>query len=46
MECTIEEQRIVRLWAKGLPAKDIHKEMHPVYADKCLSRKAVHSRLK
>jgi hypothetical protein len=29
--------------AKELPAKDIHKEMIPVYADKCLSRKAVHS---
>jgi hypothetical protein len=31
------------LWAKGLNAKDIHKEMLPVYAGKCLSRKAVHS---
>ena len=44
-ECTTKEQRaVVRfLWAKGLPAKDIHKKMLPVYFDKCLSRKAVHS---
>jgi hypothetical protein len=28
---------------KGLPAKDIHKEMSPVYGEKCLSRKAVHN---
>jgi hypothetical protein len=30
-ECTTEEQRsVVRfLWAKGLDAKDIHKEMFP-----------------
>jgi hypothetical protein len=25
------------LWAKGLNAKDIHKEIFPVYVDKCLS---------
>jgi hypothetical protein len=31
------------LWAKGLNAKDIHKEMLHVYGGKCLSRKAVHS---
>jgi hypothetical protein len=31
------------LWKKGLKAKDIHKEMFPVYGGKCLSRKAVHS---
>jgi hypothetical protein len=31
------------LWTKGLNAKDIHKEMFPVYGGKCLSRKAVHS---
>jgi hypothetical protein len=30
------------LWAKGLNAKDIHKEMFPVYDGKCLSGKAVH----
>jgi hypothetical protein len=28
------------LRAKGLTAKDIHKEMFPVYGGKCLSRKA------
>jgi hypothetical protein len=33
----------VLLWAEGLTAKDIHKEMFPVYDGKCLSRKAVHS---
>jgi hypothetical protein len=31
------------LWAKGLNAKDILKEMFPVYGGKCLSRKAVHN---
>jgi transposase len=30
------------LWAKGLNAKDIHKEMFPGYGGNCLSRKAVH----
>jgi hypothetical protein len=30
------------LWVKGLNAKDINKEMFPVYGGKCLSRKAVH----
>jgi hypothetical protein len=30
------------LWAEGLNAKDIHKEMFPVYGWECLSRKAVH----
>jgi hypothetical protein len=44
-ECITEEQRYVvcYLWAKGLSAKDIHKKMFPVHAEKCLSRKAVHS---
>jgi hypothetical protein len=44
-EYTTGEQRfVVRfLWAKGLNAKDIHKEMFPIYCGKCLSRKAVHS---
>jgi hypothetical protein len=44
-DCTTEEQRsVVRfLWAKGLNAKDIYKEMFPVYGGKCLSRKAVHN---
>jgi hypothetical protein len=42
-EYTAEEQRsVVRvLWAKGLNANDIHKEMFPVYVGMCLSRKAV-----
>jgi hypothetical protein len=31
------------LWAKGLSAKDIHKEMFPICCGKCLSRKAVHN---
>jgi hypothetical protein len=31
------------LCATGLSAEDIHKEVFPVYADKCLSRKAVNS---
>jgi hypothetical protein len=28
---------------KRLNARDIHKEMFPVYGGKCLSRKAVHN---
>jgi hypothetical protein len=41
---TGEQRSVVRfLWAKGLRAKDIHKEMFPVYGGKCLSRKAVPS---
>jgi hypothetical protein len=45
LECTTEEQRFaVRfLWAKGLNAKDFHKEILPVYGGKCLSRKSVHN---
>jgi hypothetical protein len=34
------------LWAKGLNAKDIHKETFPVYSGKCLLRKAVHNWVK
>ncbi|PNF31287.1 hypothetical protein B7P43_G12665 [Cryptotermes secundus] len=43
--CTIEEQHSVEcfLYEKGLNAKDIHKEMFPVYCGKCLSCKVVHS---
>jgi hypothetical protein len=49
--CTTEEQRsVLRFFffgggggAKGLNSKDIHKEMFPVYGEKCLSRKAVHN---
>jgi hypothetical protein len=33
----------VFLWAKGRNARDIHKEMFPVYGGKCLSCKAVHN---
>jgi hypothetical protein len=32
---------VLFLWAKGLSAKDIHKEMFPVYGGKCLSLKTV-----
>jgi hypothetical protein len=44
-EFITEEQRsVVRfLWPKGLNAKDIYKEMFPVYGGKCLSRKAIHN---
>jgi transposase len=45
-QCATEELRFaVRsfLWAKGLNAKDIHREMFSVYCEKCLSRKAVHN---
>jgi hypothetical protein len=31
------------LWAKWFNAKDIHKEMFPVYDGKCFSGKAVHN---
>jgi transposase len=43
--CTTREQRgVVRfLWAKGMAAKDIHKEMLPLYSEYCLSRQAVHN---
>jgi hypothetical protein len=33
----------VILWAEGLDAKDVHKEMFPVYGGKCLSLKAAHN---
>jgi hypothetical protein len=43
-ECTTEEQpSAVRfLWAKGLNAKDINKEMFSIYGGKSLSCKEVH----
>jgi hypothetical protein len=31
------------LWAKGMAAKDIHKDMLPVYGEHCLSRQAFHN---
>jgi hypothetical protein len=34
------------LWAKGLDAKDIHEEMFPVYAGKCLLHKVVQNWVK
>jgi hypothetical protein len=34
------------LWAKGFNARDIHKEMFPVYGGRCLSCKAVHNWVK
>jgi hypothetical protein len=42
---TTEEHRSVLrfLWAKGLNAKDIYKEIFPLYGGKCLSRKEVHN---
>jgi hypothetical protein len=40
---TVEQCGVVRfLWAKGMTAKDIHKEMVPMYGDHCLSREVVH----
>jgi hypothetical protein len=42
-DCTTDEQRhvVCYLWAKGHNAKEIYKELFPVYDGKCLSRKAV-----
>jgi len=41
---TIEQRGVVRfLWAKKMEAKDIHKEMQPIYSEHCLSRQAVHN---
>jgi hypothetical protein len=31
------------LWANGLNAKDIHKEMLPLHGGKCLLHKVVHN---
>jgi hypothetical protein len=31
------------LWAEGINARDIHKEMYPVYGGKIISRKAFHN---
>jgi hypothetical protein len=44
-ECATEEERsvVLILWMKGLNAKDIHKEIFPVYGGKCLSRKSIHN---
>jgi hypothetical protein len=42
---TTEEQRsLIRfLLAKELNAKDVHKEVFPIYGGKCLSRSAAHN---
>jgi hypothetical protein len=41
--CTTEEQRsVVRFCGQKVNAKDIYKEMNPVYGGKILSCKAVH----
>jgi hypothetical protein len=44
---TEQHTSAVRLFLseKGFNAKDIYKEMFPVYGGKCLSRKAVHNRV-
>jgi hypothetical protein len=44
-EYTTEEQISVMLclWAEGLSAKDIPREMFPVCSGQCLSRKAAHN---
>jgi len=41
--CTTIEQRggVRFLWAKDMAAKDIHKEMLPMYGEHCLSRQAI-----
>jgi hypothetical protein len=40
----IEQRGVVRfLWAKGMAAKDIYKEMLPMYGEHCLSCQAVHN---
>jgi hypothetical protein len=40
-EYNTEEQRsgVHFLWTKGLYAKDVHKEMFPVYSGMCVLRK-------
>jgi hypothetical protein len=45
--CTTEEQRsaVRLLWVKGFSAKDIHKEMFPLYGGKCLLHKVAHNQL-
>jgi hypothetical protein len=42
-EYTTEELSCASLWAKGLNAKDIYKEIFPVYGGKCLSCKTPHT---
>ena len=41
---TIEQRGAVRfLWAKGMTAKDVHKEMLPMYGEHCLSCQVGHN---
>ena len=41
---TIEQRGLVRfLWAKDMAAKDIYKEILPMYGEHCLSCQAVHN---
>jgi hypothetical protein len=45
---TKEQRSVLRFffffwWAEGLGAKDMNKEMFPLYGGKCLSRKAVNN---
>jgi len=35
--------RCAVFWAKDMVAKDIHKEMLPMYGEHCLSRQVVHN---
>jgi hypothetical protein len=44
-ECTVEEVRSIVCFfvGKRLNARDVHKEMFPVYSGKCLLHKAVHN---
>ena len=44
---TIEPCSVVWfLWVKDMAAKDIHKEMLPMYGDHCLSHQPVHNWVK
>jgi hypothetical protein len=44
IETTEEQRSLVHfLWAKGLNAENIHKEIIPVYVEKCLLRKGLHN---
>ncbi|PNF25323.1 hypothetical protein B7P43_G10940 [Cryptotermes secundus] len=48
LECATEglHSVVCPLWANGSNAKNVHKEMFPVYSGKCLSCKAVHNWVK
>ena len=41
---TVEQRGVLRfLWVKDMAARDIYKEMLPMYGEHCLSRQAVHN---